>query len=555
MRGLRRSSAVVGATWLLSLAVASPVLAATDNGLVVEFTGPTASGTNSSPTVSGQVVAGEARIELGPREVETITLKIVPSAGGAPVASVTQSPGSPVPVSFTWRPSIPINGNFRVEATATGTATLLLVAQPVSGDATRDFSVAAPARAPQRVTASANEDRSVTVSWDRNTEADILGYRIFRRDPGSDTFFQVGPRIGMDHRTCGARCEFADAGTVAVGGDYAYQVLAFRGGPTEPVPSSPSQTATINVPAPTTTVVADPGGSPDAPGTGAPGAPGVAKTPAPAISSFLANRPPPKAPPAPKILEAPDTGFNRELPFGAAPDEIALADEEEPGESEAVLPPDTLALGSDDTLNQGRPLVPVAAGLLLLVLAAHMRLFVSRTRPSVVSRTRPPGVARPVPEPPEPRRFSPSATRTSVARTSVARKAATAVTPPTVTVLPAGSTASSRQSPSRTSFPSDRPVADPSASAARSPAGPFAPVGGGKSDQSWDEWDLDEAAHEVDRAAGYRRRVSRQSVDDDIQVQVLTTEPTRTREPVGVGARRSETWSTDDVWEVVSPGS
>ncbi|MGQ0743448.1 MAG: hypothetical protein ACT4OS_03740 [Acidimicrobiales bacterium] len=376
----RRALAALGLAGALIVVVPPVALAAgTDRGLVVEITDP-GTVTTSTPTLRGTVKAGQALLNLTAPTVKTITLRVVPAAGGAAVATTTQSPERPAPVSFTWSPNLARNGNYSFTAEATGSGTLGLA--NASGDNSQAFAVAAPARAPQQVSATVNADGGVTISWAPNTEADILGYRVFRSDPGSDQYFQIGVPIGIAHTTCSARCLLIDPTTAALGGEYRYQVLAFRAGPTEPIGSPASRPATASVPppVPTTTIPADgsgavpgPGGTP---GTTAPPAVGSAK--GPAISKFLANQPPAQPPPPPKILEAPDTGFNPELPFGALPEEDL---EEEPGELEAVLPPDSLALGSDaDQITQGRPLVPIAAGLFLLVLAGHLRLLSSRLR-------------------------------------------------------------------------------------------------------------------------------------------------------------------------------
>ena len=88
--------------------------------------------------------------------------------------------------------------------------------------------------------------------------------------------------------------------------------------------------------------------------------------------------------PAPIFLDLPDTGFGEILPFGVLPDEA------EPGEEDAVLPtsPRQREIAQ---FNRNRPLIPVAAGAVLLVLAAHIRLLNVRTKPTVVSRKLPPG--------------------------------------------------------------------------------------------------------------------------------------------------------------------
>ncbi|MDQ3898813.1 MAG: hypothetical protein M3326_16495, partial [Actinomycetota bacterium] len=71
----------------------------------------------------------------------------------------------------------------------------------------------------------------------------------------------------------------------------------------------------------------------------------------------------------------PDPGFKGTLPFGAHPP----GDELEEGAPEAVPPrrgPGTVS----SRIGSGRPLVPVAGGLVLLLLAMHMRLLNRRIK-------------------------------------------------------------------------------------------------------------------------------------------------------------------------------
>ncbi len=529
MSRLRRLLVAAG-TVIVSTTVLVGPAAAADRGLIVELDGPGATETSSSPSVTGRVKAGDALLNLTPPQVQTITLRVVPAGGGPAVASTTQSPNREAPVSFSWTPSIPRNGNYRIEASASGTATLGLA--NASGDATRDFAVAAPPKPPQQVSAVVNPDGSVTVSWARNTEADMLGYRVFRMDPGLGTFYQVGPKDGIAHTACATRCELRDDSTATLGGDYGYQVLAFRAGPSQPLASAPSKTVSASVPVPTTTM---PPGDPAAPGA-APGAPPVTK-PAlgsargPAISNFLAAQPPAKPPPPPKVLEAPDTGFSRELPFGAIPDT-----EEEPGEEEAVIPEDAEEIMGEDAVSQGQPLVPVAAGLILLVIAGHLRLFMSRSRPA-------PGKAprRAVPEPARARPSSPPARAGSR---------------PTVTILPA--TAGDRR-------PSPLATTAPSRSAGRLLLDDLDRAPGARVADRY-RGDADELEAEVDAIDAALRGRDRALYDldkdlvgarapapaEEIEVALLAPPPPP-RQPVGVGARREGSWDDGDVWEVVSP--
>ncbi len=502
---------------------------AAENGLVVEMSGPAANLVSGNPTVRGTVRASSGGLNLTTPQVDSIAMEVVTVPGDVVVASTRQTPGRQVPVDFTWTPVIPVNGNFKVRALASGKATLGLAA--VSGDATRNFSLSVPPKPPQQVTASVNGDGTVVISWARNTEADILGYKIFRSDPGSDALFQIGAPEGFAHTACKARCELTDPSVAAIGGQYTYKVLAFRVGPTAPLASAASTPASATVPLPTTTTgPTEPGAPAGGPGTtaGAP-KPAVGSARGPAISSFLANQPPPKPPPPPRILEPPDTGFARDLPFGALPE----SELEDPGPAEAVPPLDTLPVGSDlDEVSQGSPLVPVAAGLLLLMVAAHMRVFINRTRPG---SDKPPPI--------ELRQSSPL-------------------------VAANGAGPSMRQPTVRVVAPDSMPFVF-----ARAPSRERPPSAAGR--DLYGDDDVDAEALAIDQAVNRGRRRSsdeatrRQTRDDrirfderarfdetgqfdEIEVALLSPSP-RQPEPVSVGASRRNAWPEEALWDVVTP--
>lgn len=395
MSRLRRVALVVGVSVAALVPLAGPASAA--GGLSVTLTSPAAASNSSAITVAGSVSGSGNSINLTSTIVEEIKMEITPEAGGQPLvvfSSAVPAPASP-PIRFSAQANLPRNGNYRLVVTAKGTANkqTVLLASPVDGSATKSFAVAVAPKAPQGVAAKVNDDRSVTVSWTANTEPDLIGYQVFRSDPGGVDYFQVSPPQGVAPASCSSKCTFTDSAILG-GGDYRYQVLAFRPNPadaTKPIASTASRTTSASVPEPTPTTAGALDGVPGVPGgPGTTAAPAVGSVRGPAISSFLASRPAPKPPPAPKILEAPDTGFRQDLPFGARPP----ADDVEPGGDQlaAEPPADAPVLGGENT-SQTRPLVPVAAGLILVLLAGHLRLLMKRSRavPVGAPRRRPGG--------------------------------------------------------------------------------------------------------------------------------------------------------------------
>ncbi|MGH9190253.1 MAG: hypothetical protein ACRD0Q_09515 [Acidimicrobiales bacterium] len=366
-----RLAAAAGTVGLLLVAWALPSSAA-DNGFVVTITQPAATVGTSAVRVTGDVRAG-AGLQLTTPRVEKIDMQVF--LGETLVTSASSQRDSFAPETFDFTGTLSRNGNYRVVVSATGTTTAGL--GTASGDASKTFALAAPPAAPQGVTTKVNDDRTVTVSWNRNTEPDVLAYRVFRTDPGAAQDGEVGSANGIAHSSCSSKCTFTDA-TLLGGGQYQYQVLAFRPNPVDasrPIPSAPSRATSAQLPEPTTTTAPPELGVP-APGT--PGAPATTQVPGAAvrrgISTFLSSQPAPKPPPPPKILEPPDTGFNPDLPFAERPAD----DDVEPGEEEAQAP--ILPSGNEpEELAQSRPLVPVAAGLILLLLAAHMRTLMKRS--------------------------------------------------------------------------------------------------------------------------------------------------------------------------------
>ncbi len=324
-------------------------------------------------TVSGSAAMSNA---LGLDQVTAVTVTVTSRQHPATrtscddCASLGQSQSS---FSFTT-PALVYNGPYDVSVDASGKKVLasLLNGAPVSTRATEAFNVEVAPASPANVAAVANADRSVTVSWSRNTEADLVGYQVQRRGPGSSAFQPLGSAIVQPPD--GSRVQWTDTTTAPTGGSFAYLVVAVRpdgNGEVSDRAVSASPPAAVSVPV-------SPGGpgAPGAPGVGVaggPAAPGGIATPGPGgafttgspapldLSSFLTTSggAPPKVS-VPGGATLPDGTFSASLPFGANSSEV-------------------VGSGSVEILGHSASrrtlLVPIATGLLMCVAALHLRRF------------------------------------------------------------------------------------------------------------------------------------------------------------------------------------
>ncbi|MDP8938516.1 MAG: fibronectin type III domain-containing protein [Actinomycetota bacterium] len=354
MTAPRRVAAILAVGAALVGLTAPPASAADE--LVVTIDQPP---DTTSKTV---LVSGEVKAPLELLDIDWVAVALIPErGGGAPIgARDACRPCNRTDGKIRFSVSVPVDVNWRYRAEVTAGKSLVLT-EMTGKKISEPFAVAAPPRAPQNVKVEVSPERIVTVSWDRNPEPDMLHYVVSRKDPGGDSFRLIGEVVR--HPTS----SFVDRTTTAAGGDYAYQVVAVRSGATagSRVSSGASEPRSISVPAP-------------APGD-ATGGPAAGRAD---VSGFLANQPrTSSAPGPPRTLLPPDTGFSQTLPFGARPP----AEEIEEGEQE----PRSLEVGTttSEYVSRGRPLVPVAAGAILLLLAVHLRLLNQRVKavPATVS--------------------------------------------------------------------------------------------------------------------------------------------------------------------------
>jgi hypothetical protein len=366
----RRSGAA--AVLLLGILVATPAspAGAEEGGPTIAIDSPR----TEPPLESASVTVSGSATSATLYRMQDVTLTI---GGDAPKKLTCDRS----PCAFSWTVARPSNGRYDLKLVATQALPLVGTPGP-SNEKARTFYVAAPAAKPVLDAPKVNEARNTELSWSRNTEPDMLYYAVFRKDPGGSKYLPVGGAVAQP--TSGAKVSFTDTTTSAfVGGDYSYQVVAVRKGAGGPWPaeiaSEPSSVRTATVPAPpvttSTTAAAAPPGSPAAgasptttakPGTTA----GVD------LSGFLSTRSQPITLPPITVPEPPDTGFQGTLPFGARPP----GDDVEEGDAEAVLPDDSSSRSIISRISPGRPLVPVAGGLVLLLLAMHMRVLNHRIK-------------------------------------------------------------------------------------------------------------------------------------------------------------------------------
>lgn len=377
MTGRRRVLATVAGVAIVALATVAPATTAVaDPAITVSVNASvdggqaTVSGSATMSSVLGLDPVTGVHITVRSRQNPAIT-------AGCDGCGAALDGRNQVDFSMTTA-ELAYNGPYDVAAEVSGKKTL---GSTVRTTETTSFNIEVDPAPPADVTATVNPDRTVTVSWARNTEPDLVGYQVQRRTGSSD--FQPGPRVDQAD---GSRVQWIDSSTVQAAGavDYQYRVVAVR-------PDGDGEVSvraiSISTPAKATVPAPPPGapGSPGAPGgpgaaPGGPGGPGAAPggpgplvvagggapftTGAPAsldVGSFLTAGGAPPGIAVPGGVALPDGTFSATLPFGPKKDAASLGDD-----SVEIL---------DQSTSRRTLFLPVAAGLLLCMLAMHLRRF------------------------------------------------------------------------------------------------------------------------------------------------------------------------------------
>jgi hypothetical protein len=187
----------------------------------------------------GQVVEGTIGLH-GSASANTGVDNIELSIDGVVVANSRPSGiRQDVDVPYTWDTSISTGSS---QIAANGTYTIRVSASANGGgsdSATVSVRVDNPASTPTGVGTTASGD-TVTVSWNRNPEPDITGYRVERDGGGGYT------NVGEVNGTV-----FSEQVSP---GNYSYRVIALRSSPSQGArPSAPSGGASVNIAAPAST--------------------------------------------------------------------------------------------------------------------------------------------------------------------------------------------------------------------------------------------------------------------------------------------------------------
>ncbi|MDQ1394980.1 MAG: hypothetical protein QOG64_239 [Acidimicrobiaceae bacterium] len=362
--------------WIAVMAGPAPAAPAPGSST---FTAPRAGETvaTSNPHVA-------VHVDVTPNCIRTLHLELLSLA----------DPKNPVPVDrrdlggddkssadFSWTASLGnkgVNGAYRFTARAD---VLLLCndqGDPGTYDADPvDFKIAAPPAAPTGVRAKPAADRSVTLSWNANTEPDLTGYTVYRTASNAAGCVPPGTVDAIGGASETAYTDRLDPNDP--GGPVCYYVTAARRGADDASPavlSGYSKWASVTLPP------ADPNGASSAPGGSAAGSSGSSGSPgtpggAAGISGFSGGSisgSSNKASARPQVAQPPDPGFNPNLPFQGANDKEDGAGD--PAAVAAAVPPSgALPLRGASSTDRVRTLGAFAGGLVAAVVLGHLLLL------------------------------------------------------------------------------------------------------------------------------------------------------------------------------------
>ncbi|MDQ4149468.1 MAG: hypothetical protein M3164_05680 [Actinomycetota bacterium] len=368
---IRRFSFIAVTVLMWAVLVAAPAWAAE-----VKFVEPTPA---SNATVTGtRTIRAQATPCLG-EQVNQMTIRVAPRAGVGGSAREWRGPGSDLTVS--WETQNLHNGAYDFHASATTSA---LLACGSNGASISNVKVNNPASTPSGLKCSRGEG-GVGCSWSPNPEPDLVHYKVLR-SVGDGGATQLATVQGTSYKDAAAPPDQR----------VSYRIVAVRrsatGGTLESGPS-----AAVNV---------DPGAAPPAtPAPPPPGSPEAQAPPAPVPVPAAAAPPPANSPAAPKFgkpqfktLTGGGIGvtekFDPVLPYSAPiPENFEPPAVEGPSIDASDLEADA---GVSGTLTQVDPARFVAAGLLMLVVSAHLALASRRLMRSGRPPRKPKGGAGPV---------------------------------------------------------------------------------------------------------------------------------------------------------------
>lgn len=363
-----------GAAVALMLALAAvgflPQAAQAAQAPALTVSSPSAGMTATQPvTVVGQASMNGGRVDFVRITVESTQNFPVPGA------NTQNGPGNNTPLQFSWTPPIAYNGQYKITVAAQGTETPLDFNGPEATAVVRTVSVEVPPAPPANVKAVANQTkRTVALTWNPNSEQDITGYGVFRKQ--GDKFVQRAI-LTPDKTTY-----VDDIGSLPQG-TYSYQVFAARpnAAGNSFVASAPSSTVSAKVttsPAPPSTTTA-----PTTSGSGSVSGKGNTVTTTPGtkpttlathgktdLSGFASLLPTGGAKlPNVKSTPAPDPGFEGDLPFDGENGETSVEGNSQTAQDDGQALGGTLASSNDE---EPTSLRFMAAGLLVTVVLMHL---------------------------------------------------------------------------------------------------------------------------------------------------------------------------------------
>jgi hypothetical protein len=340
----RASLATLVAAVALLFGTAGPAAAAED--LTVDITSPPDGEVLTDPNavIAGTATTDALHVVKGVRVTVTSRLNAENhSSCDAPVA-----PDG----SFSCSPGFRVNGPYEAVVTATD-ALHLDLGDVRTREATRGFKMEAPPAPPQGVTVDVGPDRRATISWVRNTEPDLRHYVVTRVAPDGGT-----SAVGfVPQPPSGERVSLVDGSLPPAGGKYEYIVAAVRS-------DRDGQATNNRAVAGSAPYAVEIGAAPTA-GAGPPGLPSRGARRGSNVSSFL--RP---GGGAPTSLALPDGATLPVDDGGSSGQPFAL-----PGGDGSESADPAVLEGGPSTSNQRALVVPIAAVLLLCVLAFHLRQF------------------------------------------------------------------------------------------------------------------------------------------------------------------------------------